>query len=99
MALGLQKCGVALMEKGRLQNHGGSQIKRTGVVSEVTDKNMYRYLGVNQVFKANHRVVHAKLTKKLVARVDTIWSSSLSAKQKCRQPISGRCPPSDITSQ
>ena len=43
---------------------------------------MYRYLGVDQVFKANHKAVRAKLTKKFAARVDTIWASPLSAKRK-----------------
>jgi len=56
--------------------------KGDGVVPEVTDKNMYRYLEVDQVFKANHKAVRAKLTKKFAARVYTIWSSSLSAKRK-----------------
>jgi len=88
MALRLQKCEVAHMEKERIQYHGESWIKGTGVVPEVMDKNMYRYLGVDPVFKASHKAVCAKLTKKVAARVDTIWSSSLSAKRKCRQPMS-----------
>ena len=70
MALRLQKCGVTHMEKGRIQYHIGSRIKGKGVMPEVTDKNMYRYLGVYQVFKANHKVIRAKLIK-----IDMIWSS------------------------
>jgi len=82
MALGLQKCGVAHMRKGRLESHGEEEIKGTGVIPEVTENTMYRYLGVDQVFRANHKTTRAKITKKYLARMRTIWSSPLSAKRK-----------------
>ena len=46
----LQKCGVVHMEKGKVQELGTSELAGTGAVKEVTVCNMYRYLGVDQVF-------------------------------------------------
>jgi len=70
------------MRKGKLKSQGDNEITGTGVIPKVTENMMYRYLGVLQVFKENHKATRAKLIKKYLARMRTIWSSSLSAKQK-----------------
>ena len=61
MALWRQKCGVAHMEKGKIQELGTSELTGTGAIKEVTVHNMHRYLGVDQVFWPNRSGIRQKL--------------------------------------
>ena len=78
----LQKCGVAHMEKGKVQELGTSELVGTGAIKEVTVRNMYRYLGVDQVFRPNRSGVRKKLKTRFLKRLKVIWSSSLRAVHK-----------------
>ena len=82
MALGLNKCGVAHMTVGRVCQAGESELKGTGAIGEITYSTLYKYLGVEQVFQPNHKTVRNRLKVKFLKRLRTIWSSSLSAKNK-----------------
>ena len=71
MAFGLKKCGVAHMIKGRIEECSDEEIRETGMVCEVTKTAMYRYLGVEQVFRPGQQMVQKKLRKKFLQRVDS----------------------------
>ena len=82
MALRLQKCGVAHIEKGKVVQHGNSIALEEGELREVTADTAYRYLGVDQLFSPNSKIVRDKLRAKYMDRLKQIWSSSLSGKRK-----------------
>ena len=82
MSLGLRKCGVAHMVNGKLKECGGEMIEGTGEVEEVTETTMYRYLGIEQVFRPGQQAIRKKLRQKFTQRLRSIWTSSLSAKNK-----------------
>ena len=82
MALGLQKCGVAHMIKGKVVQHGNSMALDEGEVAEVTVETAYKYLGIDQLFSPNHYVIRQRLKQKFLDRLDQIWSSFLSGKNK-----------------
>ena len=84
MELGLQKCAVANILKGRLQEGGALALSEDRTVPTASKDDPYRYLGVEQVIQPDLKAVKKKLTKKYEQRLRKIWSSDLNSKYKAQ---------------
>ena len=49
MELGLRKCVVANMSRGRLQKRGDLVLETGDTILELDDESSYRYLGIQQL--------------------------------------------------
>ena len=89
MELGLRKCAVAHIKRGKYVHGEDYLLPEERRIERVARGGTYRYLGIEQVFKSNHASVRERLTKVYAKRVNQIWSSALSAKHKVH--VTGRC--------
>lgn len=82
MELGLRKCGIARLnaKSGKAVWDEGMKLPGDRTIATVTDA--YRYLGVDQLLKANVATVKRRLKEKYVARLHKVWSSRLNGKNK-----------------
>ena len=87
MELGLRKCAVAHMEKGKVVQCEDFLLPEDRTIAAVSGGETYRYLGIEQVFKSDHEGTRRKLTKAYVKRLRRIWSSDLNAKHKASATV------------
>ena len=83
MKLGLRKCGVAHMQKGRVlpgpENPGTSP--EDGIKC-LSDKDTYRYLGIEQLFATDDKKVKDSVIAEYKKRLHKIWKSQLNSRHK-----------------
>ena len=84
MELGLRKCAVAHMQRGKLVESEDFLLDEDRVITSVTEGQTYRYLGIEQVFDPDHKTIREKLERAYVKRLRRIWSSDLNSKHKVR---------------
>jgi len=82
MKLGLRKCAVAHIERGKLVEGKDYMLDEERLVERVPMGGTYKYLGIAQVFQPDHKAIRAKLTGVYKKRLHKIWASALSAKHK-----------------
>ena len=82
MELGLRKCAVAHIKRGKYVNGEDYLLPEERRIERVAQGGTYRYLGIEQVFKSDHTTVRERLTKVYARRLNRIWSSALSSKHK-----------------
>ncbi|XP_065891739.1 uncharacterized protein [Dysidea avara] len=82
MSLGLRKCGVAHMEKGKRKFIGHLTLDGERQIQEVKQGGSYRYLGIAQVFAPITLTTKYRLRRKFLGRQRAVWRSLLNAKQK-----------------
>ena len=92
MELGLRKCAVANLVKGRLGESQDFLLDSDRLVQAVTEGNAYRYLGIEQVFNTNHKTMREKLENIYVKRLRKIWNSNLNAGNKVKATNSWAIP-------
>ena len=82
MILGLRKCAVAQVEKGKVI-HGGNMLLPTGgTINEVQYGETYKCLGVAQFFGTNLAKTKNRISTEYLKRVRQTWGSELNAKNK-----------------
>ena len=82
MILGLRKCAVAHVEKGKVI-HGGNMLLPTGgTIKEVQYGETYKCLGVAQLFGTNLAKTKNRIRTEYLKRVRQTWGSELNAKNK-----------------
>ena len=84
MELGLQKCAVANILKGKLQEGGALALSEDRTVRATSKGDPYRYLGMEQVIELDLKAVKKKLTERYMKRLRMIWSSDLDSKYKAQ---------------
>ncbi len=82
MQLGLTKCAVAHLLKGRVRDRGEVILPGGRQVLAARKGNPYKYLGIEQVFEPDLTTVQDRLKKLYLWRVRTIWSSNLNGRNK-----------------
>ena len=82
MELGLRKCAVAHIRKGRYVAGEDYLLPEERKIECVSSAGTYRYLGVEQVFKPDHKAIRARLKETYAKRLYQIWLSSLSSRHK-----------------
>ena len=82
MELGLRKCAVAHVKGGKLVGGEDFLLDEESKVEQVARGGTYRYLGIEQLFKPDHKAVRERLTKTYAKRLRQIWSSDLNSKHK-----------------
>ena len=68
MELGVAKCGVAHLKRGRLVKRGGVATKNA-TIKEVGSRESYRYLGMEQLMGPKLRDVRRRVRKEYLRRV------------------------------
>ena len=83
MKLGLRKCGVAHMQKGKVlpgpENPGTSP---DDGIQCLSDKDTYRYLGIEQLFATDDKKVKDSVIAEYKKRLHKIWKSQLNSRHK-----------------
>ena len=64
MELGLKQCAVAHILKGQVQEGGDIVMPNDDTIPSAGDGNLYRYLGIEQVFKPVLKTIRKSLEKK-----------------------------------
>ena len=83
MKLGLTKCGVAHMQKGKvLPGPENPSTEPDDSIKCLSDKDTYRYLGVEQLFTANDKKVKDSVIAEYRKRLHKIWGSQLNSRHK-----------------
>ena len=82
MELGLRKCAVAHVQHGRYVSGENYLFPEERTIKRVPQGGAYKYLGIEQLFTADHTSVRVRLQQVYTKRLYKIWSSSLSAKHK-----------------
>ncbi len=72
MQLGLTKCAVAHLSKGRVKDGGEVILPDGRQVLDARKGNPYKYLGIEQVFESDLTTVQGRLKKLYLRRVRTI---------------------------
>ena len=84
MELGLRKCAVAHMVKGKVVQCEDFLLPEDKTIAAVTRGETYRYLSIEQVFKSDHDGIRRKLTKAYVKR---LRSSDLNVKHNANATV------------
>ena len=82
MQLGLQKCAVAHISKGRTIEGGDLSLSNDRVLRAAGRGNPYAYLGIKQVFEPDLAAIKKGLMDMYVLRLRRIWSSELNGRNK-----------------
>ena len=84
MELGLRKCAVANILRGKLQEGGALALSDDRTVPAASKDDSYSYLGIEQVIEPDLKTVKKKLVEKYVSRLRRIWSADLNSKYKAQ---------------
>ena len=84
MELGLRKCAVANILRGKLQEGGALALSDDRTVPTANNDDPYSYLGIEQVIEPDLKTVKKKLVEKYVSRLRRIWSADLNSKYKAQ---------------
>ena len=80
MEMGLSKCGVIHMQKGKYAKLGDVTLKSGGVIKELGNEEVYKYLGIEELVGISHDKVKEKVWKKAKAKLRKLLETELSSK-------------------
>ena len=81
MRLGLRKCAVAHMV-GRCITSADYVLSQDRTIASLSYENVYKYLGVKQVFRPALTTIKKRVTQTYHRRLRRIWGSELNARHK-----------------
>ena len=81
MELGLKKCGVVILQKGKLVKFDGIHLPNQELMKEV-DENGYTYLGILDLDKIKEHEMNIKVRAEYNRRLRLILKSKLNGKNK-----------------
>ena len=81
MELGLKKCGVVILQKGKLVKFDGIHLPNQEIMKEV-DQNGYTYLGILDLDKIKEHEMKIKVRAECHRRLRLILKSKLNGKNK-----------------
>ena len=80
MELGLSKCGVINIQKGKYAGLGNITLKSGGVIQELGEDDVYKYLGTEELIGISHEKVKEKIWKKAKPKLRKLLESELSSR-------------------
>ena len=80
MELGLNKCAVIHMKKGKYTSLGGVLLKSGGEINELQEEDNYKYLGIEELVGIEHEKVKEKVWKKAKNKLRKILETELSSR-------------------
>ena len=80
MELGLSKCGVLHIKKGKYAKLGGITLKSGGEIRELEHDECYKFLGIEELVGLCHNAVKEKIQKKAKAKLRKLLETELSSK-------------------
>ena len=81
MEFGLKKCGVVILNKGKLAKFDGIHLPNQEIIKEV-DENGYTYLGILELDEIKKHKMKIKVTAEYKRRLRLILKSKLNGKNK-----------------
>ena len=82
MELGLRKCAVAHIKRGKYASGADYLLPEDRKIERVSWEGTYRYLGIEQLFQSDHAAVSDRPKAVYAKRLYQVWSSTLSSKHK-----------------
>ena len=93
MSLGLNKCKVVNMRKGKLVELGGIQLVSGGVIAELKSDEVYKYLGVEELDGVKHERMKTKVWSAAKQKLKKLLESELNSRNlfqainECVMPV------------
>ena len=82
MEFGLNKCAKASFKKGKLSYTSGIKLNDGTIIRELEQKEVYKYLGVNEGSGMKHAMIKEKLRKECIRRLRIIMKTELNSKNR-----------------
>ena len=82
MELGLRKCTVAHLIRGRKVMDGGLKMETGKEIKELEEGEVYCYLGVAQRFGADTAKTKRRVEKEYITRTREVWRSEIGVRKK-----------------
>ncbi len=82
MQMGLKKCAVAHMKRGRVVTRGPLKLRNSQEVDKLASDETYAYLGVEQLLQTKAEKTKRRIRKKYMHRLHRVWGSDLAAGAK-----------------
>ncbi len=82
MELGLRKCAVAHMVRGRKVMEGGIKMESGKEMEELEEGEVYCYLGVAQRFGADPTKTKRRVEREYITRTREVWRSEIGVRKK-----------------
>ena len=76
MELGLSKCGVIHIQKGKYASLGSITLKSGGVIQELKAEEFYKYLGIEELVGIDHKKVKERVWKKAKTKLRKYWNQN-----------------------
>ena len=80
MELGLNKCAVVHIRKGKYEKLEGVTFKSGGIIQELQNDDCYKYLGIEELVGIQHNAVKEKIRKKAKAKLRKLLETELSSR-------------------
>ena len=80
MELGLNKCAVVHIRKGKYKKLEGVTLKSGGIIQELQTDDCYKYLGIEELVGIQHNAVKEKIRKKAKAKLRKLLETELSSR-------------------
>ena len=80
MEMGLNKCAVIHIKKGKHEKLGGITLKSGGVIQELQDGECYKYLGVDELVGIDHDKMKEKVWKKAKGKLRKLLETELNSR-------------------
>ena len=80
MEMGLSKCGVIHIQKGKYASLGSITLQSGGIIQELGEEEVYKYLGIEELVGISHEKVKEKVWKKAKVKLRKLLESELSSK-------------------
>ena len=82
MTFGLEKCAKASFRRGKLVSTGNIEISDDTAIQELNQKDVYKYLGVDESDGIQHSKTKEKIRKDNYRRVRLILRTELNGRNK-----------------
>ena len=80
MSLGLSKCKVVNIKRGKYAAMGGVKLKSGGVIEELGEDEAYKYLGIEELVGVRHEKMKEKVWANAKVKLRKLLESELNAK-------------------
>ena len=82
MDFGLDKCAICVIKKGKNIKSPDKEISEGKFIHDLEDDSTYKYLGIEENSKIEHKTLRIKAKKEYIKRLKKICRSQLSPKNK-----------------
>ena len=80
MSLGLNKCKIVNLKRGKIASLGGVELESGGVIEELGEGDVYKYLGIEELDGMRHQKMKEKVWTSAKSKLRKLLESELNGK-------------------